>query len=123
MFVSRLGWRSEPEGRCLTSDDGRPPLPKLTESILIKPTVGRVVLFYPGKGDEHFEDQGSGPFAATVCAVHSDFLINVVAFNEFGESEGRLTVTLVQDDDPTPAGAYATWMPYQIGQAKKHEAA
>lgn len=90
---------------------------------MIKPTVGRVVLFHPAKGDEHFEDQGAGPFAAMVCAVHSDFLINVVAFNAYGESEGRTSVPLVQEGQPVPFGAYAEWMPYQIGQAKKHEAA
>lgn len=89
---------------------------------MIKPTVGRVVWFYPEIDDEHFEDQGKGPFAAMVCAVHSDFLINVVVFNEHGESEGRCDVTLVQEGQPVPFGAYAEWMPYQIGQAKKHEA-
>ena len=32
--------------------------------------------------------------------------------------------TLLQDDDLKPEGGrFAVWMPYQIGQAAKHEAA
>lgn len=132
MFVS--SWAGDPSPRGGLKDGGRAnaisatcirPSPNslMTESILIKPTVGRVVWFYPENDDEHFKDQGKGPFTAMVCKVHGDFMVNLVVFNVYGESEGRLTIPLVQEGQPVPFGAYAEWMPYQIGQAKKHDAA
>jgi hypothetical protein len=87
---------------------------------MIKPTIGRVVWFHPGSGDMHFPP--SGPFAALVVWVHSDELINVVAFNGNGVSAGRTSVKLIQEGQPAPSGPYCEWMPYQKGQAAKTEA-
>lgn len=87
---------------------------------LITPTIGRVVWFYPEATPAgHPEDQ---PFAALVTYVHSDRCINVAAFDHNGDPLKYTSVRLLQQGDPKPAsGSYAQWMPYQLGQAKKHE--
>jgi hypothetical protein len=86
---------------------------------MIKPTVGRIV-WYRQLDGVHDEQ----PFAAILTYVHSDRLVNLVVFDHFGIGKTRASVQLVQEGDPTPeVGGYAEWMPYQIGQAKKHEAA
>lgn len=82
---------------------------------MIKPTIGRVILFHPNKKSEMV-------FPALVCFVHNDALINVGGFDNNGNSFGATSVPLLQDGDEAPDfGAYATWMPYQLGQAKKTE--
>lgn len=91
---------------------------------MIKPTVGRVVHFYPGESKYEFgycfvKDR---PHAALVTAVHSDRLVNLTAFDANGKSYGFTSVQLVQDGDQVPGGMYCEWMPYQIGQAQKTEA-
>lgn len=84
---------------------------------MIKPTIGRVVLF---KLNQH----QSQPFPALVCAVHSDKRINVAGFDDLGNPIKFMNVPLLQDDDPVPQGGfYAEWMPYQKEQAAKDEAA
>jgi hypothetical protein len=86
---------------------------------MIKPSVGRIVWWrqLDGVHDEQ-------PFAAMVTYVHSDRLVNLVVFDHFGIARPKASVQLVQEGDAQPAvGGYAEWMPYQIGQAKKHEPA
>lgn len=80
---------------------------------MIRPTVGRIVWFYPAMGDEHFPP--GGPYAAMVCWVHSDSLVNLVAYNGNGDGQGRSSVRLLQDGEPNPDGAtaFCEWMPYQ----------
>jgi hypothetical protein len=87
---------------------------------MIKPTVGRVVLYTPQKveGFPHAVDQ----LAAIVVYVHSDKLINLTVFDSNGGAYGVCSVDLIQDGDPKPEfGRYAEWMPYQKGQAAKTE--
>lgn len=88
---------------------------------MIKPTIGRVVWFQPGKPENHpLRDQ---PFAAIVAYVWNDRTVNLAYFNENGEPRNATSVALLQDDDVKPEyGHFAEWMPYQVGQAKKHEA-
>lgn len=82
---------------------------------MIKPTIGRVVLFHPNKKSELV-------FPAFVCEVHNDALINVGGFDNNGNAFGATSVPLLQDGDEAPDfGAYAEWMPYQKGQAAKTE--
>jgi hypothetical protein len=81
---------------------------------MIKPTIGRKVWFFPS-GPE------SGPLDATVVCVHSDNLVNLVVFDHVGEMSAPRSVQLLQDDDTPYGGSYATWMPYQVGQAAKYE--
>lgn len=87
---------------------------------MIKPVVFRMVHFFPS----HFEGQPASdqPYAAIVCYVHSDRMINVCAFTENGQPFGACSVQLLQDDDKPPTtGYYARWGDYQKGQAAKTE--
>lgn len=95
------------------------------------PTVGRKVWFRPGAIDlegqgEHIEPMeviGDQPLDATVVAVHPDDCVNLVVFDAFGTVHIRHMVKLVQDGQLPPDGGqrFATWMPYQVSQAKKNE--
>jgi len=87
---------------------------------MIKPTVGRMVWFWP---EEPRTDRVQ-PEAAIVTYVYSDNQVNLAAFSEAGVARPRLGVALLQDDQQPPKGKpYATWMPYQKGQAAKLEEA
>lgn len=87
----------------------------------IKPTIGRVVLFYPAG----FSPEVEQPNAAIITHVHSDDLINVVRFDGNGEASGRTSVILIQPGDPAPTdgGFYAGWMTYQVEQQAKTDSA
>lgn len=85
---------------------------------MISPTIGRKVWFFPGAYDPI--ECGAQPLDATVCYVHDDRLVNLRVTDINGDSFPRPGVHLLQDDDAPPLGlGYATWMPYQVGQAKK----
>lgn len=90
---------------------------------MIKPTVGRVVLFQPSTKDAPADklcQNGSEPLAAIVTCVWSDSCINLAVFDANGQSHNRTSVPLIQGDTPAPTdGFYAHWMPYQISQAAK----
>ena len=89
---------------------------------MISPSIGRVVWFYPARADG--EPTQTQPFSASVAYVWSDRMINIGYFDQNGVAHSATSVTLLQDDDVPPAnGYYAQWMPYQVGQAKKNEAA
>ena len=47
-------------------------------------------------------------------------MVNLAAFDHNSVPLAFTSVTLVQENDPKPEGYYAEWMPYQVGQAKKH---
>jgi hypothetical protein len=62
------------------------------------------------------------PLAALVTVVWGDRMVNIAGFDANGIPFNRTSVTLVQEGDVPPEfGRYVEWMPYQIGQAKKHE--
>lgn len=85
---------------------------------MIKPTVGRVVWFYP-LGSKPTDQ----PLAAIVAHVWSDTCVNLAIFNANGVPMEKppTSVFLVQEGAEVPSGGfYCAWMPYQIGQAKKH---
>lgn len=85
---------------------------------MISPTVGRVVWVIRPRETTDIEQ----PEAAFVTYVHSDRMINVAGFDHNGNPFKMTSLTLVQDDDPKPEWEFACWMPYQKGQAAKHEA-
>lgn len=90
-------------------------------SMVITPTVGRVVWYTPTENDG-MSKHGGQPFAAHVVFVHNDRLVNLVVFDHDGRAHQRGSVQLSQEGDSVPSiGGYAEWMPYQVGQAKKHE--
>jgi hypothetical protein len=88
---------------------------------MIKPTVGRVVWFFP-RGFK----QGDQPFAALIAHVWSDTCVNLAIFDANGQPfpPGTTSILLLQDGNEAPSGGmYCAWMPYQVGQAAKYEAA
>jgi hypothetical protein len=87
---------------------------------MIKPTVGRVVLYYR-HGKTQF-DANEQPEAATVAYVHSDTMVNLSVVDHNGEQFAATSAFLYQGDGDRPQSAYAEWMPYQQGQAAKTEA-
>lgn len=89
---------------------------------VIKPTVGRIVWYWPGATDPGI-DNGDQPLAAIVTHVWSDSCINLSAFGQDGTPHGRKSVTLIQEGEGRdPDNSFAEWMPYQKGQAAKHDA-
>lgn len=97
----------------------------------IAPTIGRKVYFYdaaqevaphvPGAMQRYDAKQ---PFDATVIYVWGPNCVNLRVTDHAGYTHVRSSVPL---RDPTENDAHgveyvATWMPYQVGQAKKAEA-
>lgn len=84
---------------------------------MIKPSIGRVVLFFSSSKDFTKDSEQAEP--ALVSYVHSDVLVNLAIFNSSGGNYGRTSVRLVQPEEakPTDGSSYATWMDYQIAQA------
>lgn len=97
---------------------------------VIKPTVGRVLLYWPAAHDiaaGMFAYEGSDqPFAATVTFVHGDRMVNLSVADHNGAIHEKRSVTLLQEGDqangPNGKAGYAEWMPFQKGQAAKTEA-
>lgn len=83
--------------------------------MVITPTVGRVVWFR-----DHDDDPQ--PQAAMVVYVWHDRMVNLVVFDHEGNRGAATSIALRQEGDPVPDMPYAEWMPYQVGQAKKHAA-
>jgi hypothetical protein len=81
----------------------------------IKPSVGRIVLFY---------NQAGAPVRpAIIVHVWSDCCINVGTWNGDGvpTSPPTTSIRLVQPGEDIPiSGPYCTWMDYQIGQAESN---
>lgn len=90
--------------------------------VLIHPTVGRVVWFYPSsntaEGGFARHADGGGPYAALVAHVWSDYLVNLSVFDANGTPHSRTSVTLLHDDTLATDAAFCMWMPFQKGQAK-----
>lgn len=82
---------------------------------MIKPTIGRVVWFWP---DSAFT-RCTQPQAALIAWVHSDSVVNLAIFDANGKSSNRTGVPLFQGEGNRPESHYCEWMPYQIGQAAK----
>jgi hypothetical protein len=95
---------------------------------VIEPTIGRQVWFYPN-GDTRFTQyaghgaNGRQPLAATVIYVWSNTRVNLSVIDHAGAQHAVGSVKLLQDEELSLSmDPYATWMPYQKGQAAKTEA-
>lgn len=90
---------------------------------MIKPTIGRVVLFHPFPGSDLDQITPRPPhMAALVAYVWSDSMVNLTVFDANGTPHGVTSVELVQDGEDSRGGHWCEWMPYQKGQAAKYEA-
>lgn len=93
---------------------------------MISPSIGRVVWYTPATNEDpcFVKSSTAGePCAALVAKVWGDRMVNLAVFDANGISHSRCSVTLLQDDDVgNELGRYASWMPYQKGQAAKTEA-
>lgn len=90
-------------------------------STVIKPTIGRIVWYYPTPVEQ---EKGLGisqhELAAIVCHVHSDYSVNLLVVGTDGRQVPKGDVELLQPGDDAPeleAGGFCRWMPFQIGQA------
>jgi hypothetical protein len=89
---------------------------------MIKPTIGRMVWYWP---DGRKRPTTYQPLSAQIAFVHNDQIINIGYLDENGRAHNATGVWLAQDggveaDESTP---YCEWMPYQKGQAARTEAA
>lgn len=95
--------------------------------ISIQPTPGRVLWYYPSKDEKTglhlpFLLHGEGPLAASIAHINPNGTLNLGVLDSSGNHHSRQGIVLVQDGEDVPAeDAYATWMPYQVGQATKTE--
>ena len=91
---------------------------------IIKPTVGRVVWYYPHASDGLYANN-DGPLAGMIAKVWSDTCVNLGVLDGNGINHSRTSVYLYPGERmPRPAigTGFAEWMPYQKGQAAKTEA-
>ncbi|MFU6918462.1 hypothetical protein ACM74F_05405 [Pseudomonas aeruginosa] len=88
---------------------------------MIKPTVGRVLWFWPSPEDRCARIEGQ-PLAAIVAHAWSDTCVNLAFFDANGVHRHKTSVLLVQEGAQRPAAGFAEWMPYQKGLAAKTEA-
>jgi len=89
---------------------------------MIKPTVGRVVWYYPSAEEmTHGLPMVGTELAAIIAHVYDDTIVNLMVIDSNGNPHSRQSVHLDQHDQRDDAGAYCRWMPYQKGQAAKTE--
>lgn len=89
---------------------------------MIKPTVARMVWFWPNGYIPNSDGNGQ-PWAGTVAHVHNNTMVNLSVIDPDGERSGRSSVPLLQEEGESSEFPCCTWMPYQKGQAAKTEAA
>lgn len=92
----------------------------------IKPTVGRKVWYWPHLVDDATMNavDSEQPLDATVLFVHDDRTVNLQIIDHMGHPHTLIQAVLRQPEDDKPSDeGYAEWMPYQVGQAEKHELA
>ena len=88
----------------------------------IKPTVARMVHFYPGAHNAFFNAKPGEPLAAIVAAVNADGTLNLSVIDSEGYQSPAKGIPLLQNGCQTNIGGdHCEWMPYQVGQAQKTE--
>ena len=82
----------------------------------IKPTVGRLLYFYPNQQEEKgFRLEPSQPCVAIILFVHDDTHVNALVYTHEGLPCLQFKCRLLQAGDETPpvTERYLDWMPYQ----------
>lgn len=83
--------------------------------MILKPSVGRIVLYYPSGNTPETHQ----PLAAQVAHVWSDTCINIGYLDSNGVANSATSVLLYQEEEmPKPSTNYCCWMPYQTAVAK-----
>lgn len=81
---------------------------------MIKPTVGRIVHYWPCSADMTHAGMADGhtqPLAALVAHVWSDSCVNLTIFDAHGKSHSKTSVLLVQEGAPVPkGGGFCEWI-------------
>lgn len=91
----------------------------------ITPTIGRKVWFWATEPENHSIEDHDQALDATVIFVHPDKTVNLQVVDHQGDITTQFGVELrdPQEGDrhfsDTLNEGVATWMPYQVGQAKK----
>lgn len=90
---------------------------------IIKPTIGRRVWYRPNgtNGLAMAVHDNIQPMDAGIVYVWGDRMVNLDVTDHNGNHHAIPSVTLYQEGDPLPTGAYCEWMPFQKGQATKQE--
>lgn len=87
---------------------------------MITPTIGRKVWFWPINPSVGAILDPLQAWDATVTFVHPNGNINLLVIDHHGVMMPQHDVYLFQGmPDERPKSTCATWMPYQIGQAKQ----
>lgn len=87
----------------------------MSNRVLIKPSVGKPLLYYPDGWDIHHQ-----PFAATVAHVLGDNLVNIGYLDGDGLAHAKSNVLLLHSDGPFPeGGGYCTWSQEQVERARE----
>lgn len=89
---------------------------------MIKPTIGRVVWFWPGDvmmSPKHFAyHDKKQPCSAQVVYVWSDTCVNLQVLDQNGNAHSFSSVPLIQPGSSAPQDScFCEWMPYQVAQA------
>lgn len=95
---------------------------------MIKPSIGRKLWFWKSRdaynasahnNHDHtmvgIDDQ---PEDATIVGVWNPTLLNLQVIDHSGVSRAQTSVPLLQEGDTIPLSNFATWVPFQVGQAK-----
>lgn len=85
---------------------------------MIKPTIGRVVWYWPGGKPEN---PGSQPNAAIITHVFTDTNVNLSVFAANGTQYGEIGIELWQGEGQRPASGHCEWMPYQKALAERED--
>lgn len=79
---------------------------------MIKPTIGRVVWYFPPGADGSLaRHDGTQPLYGVVCHVWNDRLINIGGFDSAGTPYKRASVILIQPGDPPTDYGHAEFPP------------
>ena len=94
--------------------------------VLIKPTIGRRIWYWPGPTDlfavaSMARIESEQPFDAGIIYVHSDTCVNLQVTDHRGGIWFREKVRILQEgenDSVLDSAGVAQWMHYQVGQAR-----
>lgn len=83
--------------------------------MLIKPTVGRAIHYYPSGNTPETHQ----PHSAQIAYVWTNTCVNIGYLDQNGVHKSATSVLLYQEEDmPKPTTNYCCWMPYQTAVAK-----